>query len=92
MRLPSNRIRPSVGSISLTSRRPVVVLPQPDFADEAEGLARRDRHVDAVDRPDRALAAVEDAAANGKMLGQPDRLDQRRRWGSAHAASLFTGA
>ncbi len=47
---PSNQIPPELGSVSRRMQRPVVDLPQPELADEAQGLAGGDREADMVDR------------------------------------------
>ena len=57
MRPPT--IRAAGGSRPTTDRQ-VVVLPQPDFADDADRLAFVQREADAVDRFDHARAAERD--------------------------------
>ena len=49
--------------MSFAITRPVVVLPEPGFADEPEDLAAPDRQVDPVDRPDDAAGTPPKAVA-----------------------------
>ena len=59
--------------------RPVVVLPQPLFADEAERLAAVDVEADVVDGADVVDRASEDAAADGEMNFEVFHGEQRLR-------------
>ena len=58
MSRPSNTIWPAVGSSSRVSRRPVVVLPQPDSPTRPSVSPLRHAKVDAVDGLDRADLAL----------------------------------
>ena len=64
------RPRPSVGSISRRMQRPVVDLPQPGFADQAERLAGAMSKRHAVDRMDAADLARQQAAGDGEIFLQ----------------------
>ena len=64
-RAPIEADLPPVGSIRPSTQRPIVVLPEPDFADQCQRLAARDREADAVDRLHQLAAA-----RNGEALDQ----------------------
>ncbi len=68
MSRPSRRSVPAVGSIRRRMVRPTVVLPQPELADEAQGLARLDREAHVVDGVDLADRAAQQALAHGEVL------------------------
>ena len=55
-------MRPGGSGISRISDSAVMLLPQPEFADDRQRLARGDVEVDAVDRLDDALPRVEPGA------------------------------
>ena len=77
---PIERIAPALGSTSFSSRRPVVVLPQPDSPSRPTLSPRATRQVDAVDGTDRRASArddVGDATRRAEMLGETARLDER---------------
>ena len=62
--MPSKRIEPEVGSISRSSVRQSVDLPQPGLADQAQRLALVDEEADVVDRPHLADLAVDQDPAS----------------------------
>ena len=68
MSSPSNTMRPAVGSSMRRMARPVVDLPQPDFADQPQRVAARQREADAVDSLDGAdLALDQHTLAQGEV-------------------------
>ena len=72
MSRPSKRIDPAVGSSSLMSVRPSVVLPQPDSPTRPSVSPCSTRQVDAVDRAHRPDRALEDSRRLiGKCLTSP---------------------
>ena len=73
MSRPSKMIVPSVGSSSRVSSRPVVVLPQPDSPTRESVSPVADREVQPVDGLDGADLALEQAAPDREVLGQPRR-------------------
>ena len=75
---PSNRTTPASGSINRKRSRASVDLPQPGLADDADGLARRHLERDAVHRPHPRSRALQHPTAQGKVLAQVERLQQRR--------------
>ena len=68
---------PDVGSISRSSSRPTVVLPQPDSPTRPERLAPPDLEDDAVDRLHLTDGPLQDAALDREVLHEVADLDQR---------------
>ena len=77
MSVPSNTMVPDVGSISRSSRRPTVVLPDPDSPTRPSVSPRRTSN----DTPDTAwttsTARFRNAAADREVLDEIAHLDQR---------------
>ena len=76
--LPSNQTWPELGSISRRMQRPVVDLPQPELAHQAERLALADVEAHAVDGMHPIDLAREDAAGNREVLLEIADGEQRR--------------
>ena len=91
--LPSKRTVPAVGAMRSISRRAVVDLPQPDFADDAQRLAGVEREADAVDGPHGAAGAAEQAALQGEVLHQALDLERGapERWNRSQTPRRRTG-
>ena len=84
MSAPSKMTLPAVGAISRISSRPRVDFPQPDFANQAQCLARLDTQRHVVHRAQRDGVSMQQAAdAHREVLGQGGGLDQRRHVSSA---------
>ena len=87
---PSNRTSPAVGSISFSTQRPIVLLPEPDSPTRPSTSPCRDLEADVVDGAHRAVAVAEvllEAAhrEHRRGIGQgiaPMRCssEQRERW------------
>ena len=100
MSWPSKRIVPAVGSMSRSSSRPTVVLPQPDSPTSPRVSPRADVEADAIDRLDLGRRPLEDAALIGKCLtrsrtstsGGAGPWSGLARRGSGDAASARSGA
>ena len=75
--LPSNQTSPEVGSISRRMQRPVVDLPQPDFADEAQGLAGSDLEAHPIDRVHALDLARQQPASDREFLDEIGDAQQR---------------
>ncbi len=80
MRWPAKVTVPPEGSISPSTQRPIVVLPDPEFTDKREGLSFLERQADVIDRLDN-LARSDQRKAHLEIV----HLEQ------AHAGVSTTG-
>ena len=78
MSVPSNVIVPDVGSISRSSSRPTVVLPDPDSPTSPSVSPRRTSKLDPGHGLDDGHLPVEEPAPDREVLDQVADLDQRR--------------
>ena len=74
---PSKRIRPAVGSISRSTSRPSVDLPQPDSPTSASVSPAVERKADAVDRRQHRSRTAEQRAPDDEMPADVLDLEQR---------------
>ena len=77
MSTPSNMIVPDVGSMSRSSSRPTVVLPQPDSPTSPSVSPRRISNDDAVDGLHLTDGPLQDAAPHREVLHEVADLDER---------------
>ena len=78
MSSPSKRIVPAVGSMRRRSRRPTVVLPQPDSPTRPSVSPRRISKLTPSTAWTMADRPLQDAAADREVLDEVAHLDQRR--------------